>query len=168
MLLCDWAEFYSAAEQLAVRRVPRLLPPFAEVGVATVSVAMQDYQQSITSSRTCTINPSWAIHSPTRFFFFPLLSSSCFLRRYSVRLSSPLSPSSSSNSEWSRFLLRNTTTASNLSARRWEKGERGREMRCGTIFWSLPRLGVYMYCVCERQAWHTVMAQHGTLHRTHM
>ena len=38
MLLCDWAALYSVAEQLAVRRVPRPLPSFAEVGVA-----MQNY-----------------------------------------------------------------------------------------------------------------------------
>jgi len=35
MLLCDWAALHSAADQLAVRRVPRPLPSFAEVGVAT-------------------------------------------------------------------------------------------------------------------------------------
>ena len=35
MLLCDWAALYSVAEQLVVRRVPRPLPSFAEVGMVT-------------------------------------------------------------------------------------------------------------------------------------
>ena len=69
---------------------------------------------------------------PTLFFFFPPLAvrllSSCFLLRYSVRLSSPLSPSSSSStSEWRRFLLRNTPTASSLSGKGEEREKGGRE-----------------------------------------
>jgi len=35
MLLCDWAALYSVAERLVVRRFPRPLPSFAEVGMVT-------------------------------------------------------------------------------------------------------------------------------------
>ena len=76
-----------------------------------------------------------ALILPTLFFFFPPLAawllSSCFLLRYSVRLSSPLSPSSSSStSEWRRFLFRNIPTASSLSDKGEERqvGRREKEM----------------------------------------